>query len=130
MESAGWARGSGRETSSLAVHAAVPPVLDCIVAAVAESSGDLRPSLAHLIDHALDHQALLGGDGIPIQRGLQVLMESLPALLGRPVVHVLRNAYPVVGALLADQLKEQLILLRDPRSSTMSWSHVDFERFK
>jgi hypothetical protein len=57
-------------------------------------------------------------------------MESLPALLGRPVVHVLRNAYPVVGALLADQLKEQLILLRDPRSSTMSWSHVDFERFK
>lgn len=50
-------------------------------------------------------------------------MEALPALLGRAVVHVLRDANPVVGALLADKLEEQLVLFRDPRSATVSGGH-------
>lgn len=91
-----------REASSLAVHAAVPPILDGVVAAVAESAGDFGPALAHLVDHAFNHQALLGGDGLAVQRGLQVLMESFAALLGRSEVHVLGDANPVVGALFPD----------------------------
>lgn len=50
-------------------------------------------------------------------------MEALPALLGGAVVHVLRDANPVVGALLANQLEEQLVLFRDPRSTTVSGGH-------
>ena len=84
----GMVRAS-RETSPLAVHATIPPVLHGVVAAVAQSSCDLGPSLSHLVDHALDHQPLLGGDGFTVQRRLQILVEALPTLLGRPIVHVL-----------------------------------------
>lgn len=119
----GVRRAGGRETSSLAVHAAVPPVLNCIVAAVSKASCNLGPALAHFVDHPLDHQALLSRDGLTVQRGLEVLVEALPALLGRAVVHVLRDADPVVGALFANQLKEQLVLFGNPGSTTMSGSH-------
>lgn len=91
-----------REASSLAVHAAVPPILDGVVAAVPESAGDFGPALAHLVDHAFDHQALLSRDGLAVQRGLQILMKSFTALLGRSEVHVLGDANPVVGALFPD----------------------------
>lgn len=50
-------------------------------------------------------------------------MESLPALLGRPVVHVLRDAHPVIGALFAHQLNKKLVLFRDPRASTVRVCH-------
>lgn len=87
-------------------------------------SGDFSPSLAHVIHKALNQQPLLNGNGLPVERGLEVLVETLPALLGRPIVHVLGNANPVIGALLANQLKQQLVLFRDPRSSTVSGSHL------
>lgn len=97
--------GAGVETSSLAIHAAVPPVLDGIVAAVAESASDLRPTLSHVVDHALDQQAFLGRDGLTVQRRLQVLVEAFSALLGRAKVHVLGDANPVVRPLFADELQ-------------------------
>jgi hypothetical protein len=50
-------------------------------------------------------------------------METFPTLLGRAVVHVLRDADPVVRALFTNKLQEQLILFRDPRSTTVSGSH-------
>lgn len=70
--------------SPSAVLATVPPVLDGIVAAAFESSSNLGPSLAHLVDHLLDLLALFGGDRIMVKSGLQVLVEALTALLWRP----------------------------------------------
>ena len=91
-----------RKASSFSVHASVPPILDCVVAAVSQSASDFGPSLAHIFYHAFNHQALLGGNGLSIQRRLQVLVESFPALLGRSKVHVLGDANPIVGTLFTD----------------------------
>lgn len=113
----------GRKTPPLAVHAAIPPVLDGIVTAVAQSAGNLSPPLAHVVHHAFDQQALFSGDRLAVQGRFEVLVEALPTLLGRPVVHVLGDAHPVVGALFAHQLDKQLVLLGDPRTSTVSLSH-------
>lgn len=113
----------GRDTAALAVHAAIPPILNGVVAAVTEAASNFSPTLAHLIDHAFDHKTLVGRNGFPIQRGLEVLVEAFPTLLRRAVVHVLRDADPVVRALLTNKLQEQLIFFRDPRSTTVSGSH-------
>lgn len=77
------------QTSPLAVHAAIPPVLDCVVAAVTKASSDFRPALPHLVHQPFNLQTLLGGDRSAVQRRLKILMETFPALLGRAVVHVL-----------------------------------------
>jgi hypothetical protein len=37
---------------------------------------------------------------------------------------VLGDANPVVGALFTNELKKKLVFFRDPRSTTMSGSHV------
>lgn len=115
--------GRGGKTTTLAVHAAIPPVLNCVVAAVPQSTSNLSPALAHVVHHALDHQAFISRNGLAVQRRLEVLVESLPALLGRPVVHVLRDANPVVGALFAHQLNKKLVLFRNPRASTVRVCH-------
>lgn len=115
--------GRGRETAAFAVHAAVPPVLDGIVAAVAQAAGDLGPTLAHFIHHAFDQETLVGGDGLPVQSGLEVLVEAFPTLLGRAEVHMLRNAHPVVRALFTDELHKQLIFFGDPRATTVGRGH-------
>jgi hypothetical protein len=65
------------------VHSTIPPVLDGIVAATPQTTSDLGPTLAHLSDHLLDENALFGGDGIMVEVGLEVLVETLTALLGR-----------------------------------------------
>lgn len=46
-------------------------------------------------------------------------METLATLLGGAVVHVLRDADPVVRALFTDQLSEELIFLWHPRATTV-----------
>ena len=56
---------------------------DGVVAAATEPSRDLGPALSHLGDHLLDENALLGSDGIMVKVGLEVLVETLTALLGR-----------------------------------------------
>lgn len=52
-------------------------------------------------------------------------MEAFTALLGRAVVHVLGDAHPVVGALFADQLEEELVFFGDPRATTVGGGHCD-----
>lgn len=113
----------GRDTAALAVHAAIPPILNGVVTAVTEAASDLSPTLAHLVDHAFNHKTLVGRNGFPVQGGLKVLVEAFPTLLRRAVVHVLRDADPVVRALFTNKLQEQLIFFRDPRSTTVSGSH-------
>ena len=58
-------------------------------------------------------------DGFVVQGLFQVLVVPFPTLLWRPVLHVLRDAYPIVRALLLDQIEEILILVCVPWS-TMS----------
>ena len=67
--------------TSPAVHAAIPPILHCIVAASPEAPRNLSPPFAHLGDHLLNQKAFFGGDGIVDEIGLQILVETLPALL-------------------------------------------------
>ena len=93
----------GGGASSSAVHTAVPPVFDGIVAPSTQAASDFSPSFAHLGDHLLDENALLWSDGFMVQVGLQVLMEPLPALLGRPGLDCLRDADPIVSAMKVDQ---------------------------
>jgi hypothetical protein len=69
------------ETAS-PVHAAIPPVLDGIVASAMEPPRDLSPPLPHLTNQALNLESFFGADGLMVQRGLEVLVISLPALLG------------------------------------------------
>jgi len=63
------------------VHAAIPPILDRIVASVAKPSGDLSPSLAHLVHKLLDHFAFLSRNWFVIKTWLQILVVSLATLL-------------------------------------------------
>jgi hypothetical protein len=67
-----------------AVLDTVPPILDGVVAAVsAQLPRNLGPFWPHLGDERLDLVALLLADGSLVEAGLEVLVESLPALLGR-----------------------------------------------
>ena len=65
------------------VHSTIPPVLDSVVAAATQTTSDLSPTLAHLSDHLLDENALLWSDRIMVEVRLEVLVETLTALLGR-----------------------------------------------
>jgi hypothetical protein len=51
----------------LPVLAAIPPVLDCIVAASFQSSCDLSPPLSHLLHHAFDLLPLFRRDWIMVE---------------------------------------------------------------
>lgn len=77
------------------VHAAVPPILDCVVAASMQSPCNLGPSLAHLSDHTLDEDALLWRDWVEVKRGLEVLMEALAALFRASSADHLADTDPV-----------------------------------
>jgi len=63
------------------VHAAVPPVLHSVVTAAMKASCNLCPTLAHLTNHALDHQSLFGGDWLKVESWLEILVVSLTTLL-------------------------------------------------
>jgi len=63
------------------VHAAVPPILHSVVTAAMKASCNLCPTLAHLTDHALDHQPLFGGDWLKVESWLEILVVSLATLL-------------------------------------------------
>lgn len=90
--------------SSSAVHAAIPPVLNCVIAAAAESASDLGPPLAHLADHLLDHDTFLGSNGLVIEIRLQILMVPLTALLRRACLDRRGDADPIVRAMKVDKM--------------------------
>ena len=48
------------------VHAAVPPVLDSVVASATESACDFGPTFAHLANHLLNHETFLWGNRIMV----------------------------------------------------------------
>lgn len=50
-------------------------------------------------------------------------MEAFTTLLGGTIVHVLRDADPVVRTLFADELEEKLIFFGDPRATAVGGSH-------
>jgi hypothetical protein len=114
----------GRDTAALAVHATIPPILNGVVATVTEAASDLSPTPAYLIYHAFDNKAFIGRNGFAVQGGLEVLVEAFPTLLRRAVVHMFRDADPVARALFTNKLQEQLIFVKDPRSTAASRSHV------
>jgi len=66
-----------------AVHATIPPVLDCVVTASVKLPGDICPPLAHLRDQTLDLKTFFGADGLVVERGLQVLVVPFSTLFWR-----------------------------------------------
>lgn len=104
-----------------AVLAAVPPVLDSVVTASRQATSNLGPTLTKLTDEALNGSTFLGGDGLMAERGLEVLVKSLSALLGGSGAKSLSNADPVQGAMGADKAHEVAVLMIGPRSSAMLW---------
>lgn len=67
---------------SSSIHAAVPPVLDCIVAPAMESSGNLGPSFAHVSNETFDEFTFFRCDGLVIKCWFEVLVIPFTALLG------------------------------------------------
>ena len=55
-----------------------------------------------------------------VELRLEILVVSLSTLLGRSRTDLLRDANPVVGASLIDELEEVVVLSLRPRSATMS----------
>ena len=110
-----------------AVLAAVPPVLDGVVAAALESACDLGPPLAHVGDQLLNQFALFLGDGVVVQRGLQVLVVSFAALLWRSGGDFLGYADPVVRAIPAYKVNEIAVLVLRPWSATVI-NHIETTR--
>lgn len=86
-----------------AIHATVPPILDGVIAAPTQPARDLCPTFAHFSHHLLDKHALLGGDWLVVEVGLQVLVIALATLLGRSSLDGLRDAHPVVRAMKLNQ---------------------------
>ena len=93
-----------------AILAAIPPVLDGVVAAAAQPTGNLRPALAHFRHHLLDQLAFFGGDGVVVEVGFEVLVVSLAALLGGTRADSTRDLDPVLRAVGRYQLHQQLVL--------------------
>lgn len=89
------------------IHPAIPPVLDSVVAAASQPSGNLSPPFPHLRYHLLNHDALFWRDGIVIQVGLQILVEPFTTLLGRTRLDGLRYPDPVVRAMEVDQRQQE-----------------------
>lgn len=70
------------DQASPSIHASIPPILHCIIAASVQSAGNLGPAFAHLAHELLDEYALLRTDWLMIERRFEILMESFAALLG------------------------------------------------
>ena len=74
-------------------------VLHGVVASVVHLAGDIRPLLSHGADKFLDLLALLLCDGFVVEIGLEVLVPSLTALLGRAGLQDVSDRNPFSGAL-------------------------------
>lgn len=88
-----------------------------------KSTGDLGPSLSYFVHQTLNLDAFLGGDGVVVQCGLQVLVVALAAPLGRPS-KCLGHPYPVEGTIMClDKLHQEGVFVIRPRASPVR-SHV------
>jgi hypothetical protein len=105
------------------IHTPVPPIFDGIVAAITDASGNISPPLPDFGDQLLDHFTFTRGDWVMIQRRLQVLVIPLATLFRRSVLHVLRDANPVVRALAVHELEESSIFVRQPRTPSSRARH-------
>jgi len=60
-------RSSSKNESSATIHAAVPPILDGIVASTMKSTSNLGPPLPHFSNHAFNLQTFFRADRFVIQ---------------------------------------------------------------
>lgn len=102
------------------VLAAVPPVLDCVVAASFKSSRNLSPPLTHLGYQLLNQFSLFRSDGLMIKRRLEVLVIPFPALLRGTRADFLGDADPVVRPVTANQVNEPAVFVLRPRAAAVS----------
>ena len=104
-----------------AVLAAIPPVLDSIVAAVVHHASDLRPLLSDLPDLILDELAFDVVDGVMVEVWLQILVPSLTTLLGGSGLQDFGYLYPLASTLLTHQVSQSLVFSVTPGSPLLGW---------
>jgi hypothetical protein len=63
------------------VHATVPPVLDGVVAPIAQPSCNLSPPFAHLFNQLFNHLSFTRIDWFVVQIGFEVLVVAFSTLL-------------------------------------------------
>ena len=121
------------------IHASIPPVFDSIVTAIPKSSSNFCPATSHITHHPFNHFSFLVSDRVMIQRLFQILVVSFSTLLRCPVLHVLRDAYPIVGTFLLDKIKQKLVLICVPWSAVggsashsrlVTWINVVLEVYR
>lgn len=95
---------TAQDEATTAIHAAIPPVFDGIVATAMQTARNLGPTLAHLGDHAFDLEAFFGTDGLVVEGWLEVLVITFATLLGRAGADELGNTNPIESALSVDEL--------------------------
>jgi len=118
------------DEASTTIHAAVPPVLDGIVASTMESTSNFSPPLSHLSNHSLNLQTLFRADGFVIQRRFEILMVPFPALLRGARSNELGYPDPVQCSLGVYQLAQVGVFCLRPRSSSMRCHDSDPKRLQ
>lgn len=88
------------------IHAAVPPIFDGVVASTTKAAGNFRPPFPHLTHQSFDDGTFIRRNGIVVQRRFQILVETFPALLGRPRSDQVGYPHPIMSTLGMHKLKQ------------------------
>lgn len=95
-------------------------VLDGVVGAALENFGDFGPSVALLHPvHQEQDPLLLTTPSNMFDHWVQVVVPALPALLAKPVGHILSEEGPVVGSMDLHKFKDQEVLACGPYFSSI-----------
>lgn len=92
----------------------IPPVLDHVVASVAELTCDGSPQSTLLPHHSLDNLTLFRSDGGEIQTRFEVLVPSLATLFSSSRLDKACDPDPVGLTMFSDELPKKIVLFRAP----------------
>ena len=96
----------------------VPVVLNCVVCAhTSKDEGDGGPATAIDVMHQEQRPLLFLAPLHSLDEGIEIIMPSLPALLGTLTSQLLRKNVPVSGTELVHKFEQSTILLQDPLPS-------------
>lgn len=100
-----------------AVHPAIPPVLDAVIATTWHLASDVSPLLAHFNHTSFDELAFVVTNGQMVERWLQVLMPSFPALLCGALADDFRDLYPTLRSVLTHKKIQPSVFVAVPGTS-------------
>ena len=92
----------------------LPEVLDVAVRAARNLQGDICPTFTIIVAHNEDDPTFSDSEGAMIEKRVELIPPSLPALLTRAVLHFNGDLLPVTWADHTDCLDQLNILLDGP----------------